>query len=152
MAPAAVPRDLVIETQFSISPPEHATAFLDDHGKRVLIACPECGGMLWQTGEGETAGYRCYLGHALSPRNLLEHLSGDIEIALWTAVRILTERAMMLNKLADDDEQRSKSMADIYRKRAAEAAAQADQVRNFLLSLRMSEGENPPSGGSISGQ
>ena len=145
VGPVIVPRDLMIEAQFSISPPEHATTFLDEVGERVLIACPECGGMLWKTGRSEAAVYRCYLGHVLSSSNLMQHLSEDVEVALWTAARILSERATMLHKLADDDEHRSrgKGMAAIYRKRAAEAAAQSDHVRNFLVSLRMGEGEHP---------
>lgn len=140
-APVAVPSDLLIEAQLSITTQSDVST-MDRLGERCVVSCPECGGSLWRVGEGEAAVYRCYLGHALSTHALLNGLSAEVEQALWAAVRVLTERATMLRKMTDIDEHQNRRMAAVYRKRATEAVAQADQVRNFLLSLRMPQVQN----------
>ena len=128
---ADIPDDIAIEARLS-GLDRSRPADVEEIGERVSVACPDCGGPLWQVGRGGTATFRCHVGHALSARALLGAQSEDIERSLWVAVRSLSERAAMLDRLARHDRGRS---ADDYRERADEAAAHSEQARRFLLSL-----------------
>ena len=126
------PRDIAIEARLSgldVSRPNEVEAI----GEQVPSSCPDCGGPLWQVGHGDAAVYRCHVGHALSTRALLGAQADNIERSLWVAVRALSERAAMLNKLAGDD--RTGRTAEEYRERAQEAMAHSEQARRFLVSL-----------------
>jgi len=131
-APAVeIPEDIAIEARLS-GLDRSFPSDVDAIGEQVPVACPDCGGPLWQVGRGEAAVYRCHVGHALSARALLGAQADDIERSLWVAVRSLSERAAMLNRLARDGGGRT---ADDYRERADEALTHSEQARRFLLSL-----------------
>lgn len=137
-----IPEDVAIEARLS-GPERSRVPAIDAIGEHVSAACPECGGPLWRVGRGKTATYRCHVGHALSARALLESQSEQIEQALWAAVRALTERAAILDKLADDAEPRAPRVAAGFRSRAAEARTQSEQARQFLLSLEARATDEP---------
>lgn len=63
--------------------------------KRILLACPECNGALYEQKNGELAQFMCHVGHSYSPLSLSEAHKEALERALWTAVRSLNERVMM---------------------------------------------------------
>lgn len=65
-----------------------------------IYTCPDCGGVLWQHGDGGATGYRCYQGHAYSGDDLLSQKSEHLENALWAAARALIERATLNRQLA----------------------------------------------------
>ncbi len=132
--PTDIPEDIALEASLSMPGPSRP-AGVNRVGHPVALSCPDCGGPLWQTGEGNTATYRCHVGHALSTRVLLDAQSESIERSLWVAVRSLSEHAATLNRLADSAGERSPKMEDTYRDRADEALAHSDEARRFLLSL-----------------
>ena len=137
-APAIdIPRDIAIEARLS-GLGQNSPAEVEAIGEQIPSTCPDCGGPLWQVGHGDTAIYRCHVGHALSTRTLLGAQTDSIERSLWVAVRALTERAAMLDKLADDD--RTGRTAKEYRKRAREAMVHSEQARRFLISLHDASG------------
>ena len=144
VAPVAeVPDDIALEARLSLPGPSRPSG-VERVGHPVALSCPDCGGPLWQTGEGDTATYRCHVGHALSTRVLLDAQSQSIERSLWVAVRSLSEHAATLHRLADSTGGRGAArgdMADAFRERADEALAHSDEARRFLLSLheRMSD-------------
>ena len=129
-----VPHDIALEARLSLPGPSRPTG-VDRVGHPVALLCPDCGGPLWQTGEGDTATYRCHVGHALSTRVLLDAQGESIERSLWVAVRSLSEHAATLQRLADSADERSPRMGDVYRERADEALSHSDEARRFLLSL-----------------
>lgn len=134
-APAVrIPEDIIREAAFS-GPGSTSARELECFGEQVSLACTECGGPLWQTGEGARAVYRCHVGHALTARALLENQSVQLEQSLWAAVRALTERASTLERLAAGVKN-SRAVAD-FRERASEARLQAEQGRSFLISLKI---------------
>jgi len=134
----AVPGDIAIEARLSGPAPDGEPSRPEDVqriGEPIACACPDCGGPLWQVGRGDTAVYRCHVGHSLSARGLLGAQHEVIERALWVAVRSLTERASTLDKLAESAERGGTRASESYRRRAAEATTHSDTVRRFLLSL-----------------
>jgi two-component system chemotaxis response regulator CheB len=64
------------------------------------LSCPECGGSLWYVVEGGTPRFRCRIGHAYSEASLLDEHGRSLEVALWTALRALEERAGLLRRMA----------------------------------------------------
>jgi two-component system, chemotaxis family, protein-glutamate methylesterase/glutaminase len=61
--------------------------------------CPDCNGSLVLVGENN---FRCRVGHAWTPDALLAARDGEIEGALWIALRSLQEKAKLARKLADN--------------------------------------------------
>jgi two-component system chemotaxis response regulator CheB len=65
------------------------------------IVCPECGGGLWEISKARPARFRCHTGHAYTLRALEYAMNAATEDALWSAVRALQERAVVIRRLAD---------------------------------------------------
>jgi two-component system chemotaxis response regulator CheB len=70
-------------------------------GKPAVYGCPECGGALWEMHEGELIHFRCRIGHAYSSESLADAQGENLEAALWTALRALSERESLLRRLAN---------------------------------------------------
>jgi two-component system chemotaxis response regulator CheB len=69
-------------------------------GQLAPYACPECHGVLLQVrGEGPLR-FRCHTGHAYTAEALLSALGEAIEASVWSAVRAIEERIMLLEHLA----------------------------------------------------
>ena len=64
-------------------------------------ACPDCHGVLNTVPDATVLRFRCRTGHAWSAESLVTQQDGDVEEALWTALRVLEERAEMSRRLAD---------------------------------------------------
>jgi two-component system, chemotaxis family, protein-glutamate methylesterase/glutaminase len=65
------------------------------------LTCPECSGILREVRDGEVLRFRCRVGHAYTSQTMLEAQGDSVEKALWTAVRSLEERSVLMRKLAD---------------------------------------------------
>jgi two-component system chemotaxis response regulator CheB len=101
-------------------------------GSDVTI-CPECGGVLSERAEAGTMLWQCRVGHRYSPDSLVEAQGSDVEVALWTAVRALEDRAVLLTRMSDQLQHRGQAHSSRrFRRRAHEAHAQADLVRRAL--------------------
>ena len=70
-------------------------------GPFSAYACPDCHGVLVKITEGSIVRYRCHTGHAYSADALLASVTGKIEESLYSALRGMDERMMMLNQLGD---------------------------------------------------
>jgi two-component system chemotaxis response regulator CheB len=90
-------RDLILETDMA----EHDRPVPGEQpGRPAGLGCPECTGGISIVGEGATTHYRCHVGHSYSPQTLLDAQREKIEGALWTAVSILEEQAVIHQHLA----------------------------------------------------
>ena len=127
-----IPRDLVLEAQIAetgVSSYELNQSL----GELSEFTCTECSGPLWRR-EGSMLRFRCLTGHALTARNLDEGLSGNLDSALWAAIRQFEQRANLYLKQADvEDEHGRGRTSATYRDRADEARAHANALRNVLL-------------------
>jgi two-component system, chemotaxis family, protein-glutamate methylesterase/glutaminase len=106
-----------------------------DHPGNVSgYSCPECGGVLWELQDGNLLRFRCRVGHAFSAASLLADQSEVFEDALWSALRLLKERAVLSNRLAQRArEQGNKLTAQRFEKQAQEADRHAAALRELLL-------------------
>jgi two-component system chemotaxis response regulator CheB len=68
-------------------------------GSPTSLRCPECGGPLWDSPQGDVPGYRCRVGHIYSEDALVDAQAETVEAALWSAVEVLEERAELLRRV-----------------------------------------------------
>src|SRR5205823_2308744 len=70
-------------------------------GTPAGFGCPDCGGALWDLRDGNLVRFRCRVGHAWTAESLLAEQTGELEKALWTALRALEERAALSRRVAE---------------------------------------------------
>lgn len=103
-------------------------------GMLTPLTCPECGGSLWEQESEEQVGYRCHVGHAYSAESLLRNHSQEVEGALWTALRVLEEHAVLQERMATRAEaQRLGAAAEQFHQRSLDCKRQAETLRAVLL-------------------
>lgn len=103
-------------------------------GELTPITCPECGGSLWQEDDDRQVRFRCHVGHAFNGESLVELVTEEVESALWTALRVLEEHALLQERMAARSEavQLAASAAQFH-SRAADSRRQAATLRNVLM-------------------
>lgn len=122
--------------------------FEDNHKEGTqasVITCPECGGMLWEINEGQLNQYRCHVGHVYSMESMLEEQARTIESALWTALRALRERTMLLRRLANlSDQNGSDRLKQRYLEQVEELERSAAVLRRSFLDGSQNSRSSPP--------
>jgi two-component system, chemotaxis family, protein-glutamate methylesterase/glutaminase len=79
-----------------------------DHAREISVYnCPDCGGALWQDRHDGAIQLRCHVGHTYGIDRLHELKGEQLEAALWAAVRIFRERAVLSLQLAEQERQRA---------------------------------------------
>ena len=74
---------------------------LDPPGPAAGLACPDCSGPLFDLTEGSLVRYRCRVGHAWSLESLRAEQARTVEVALYTALRALEDKAALHRRVAD---------------------------------------------------
>jgi two-component system chemotaxis response regulator CheB len=72
---------------------------MDRIGRRSVLACPDCHGVMWEIDEGELIRYRCHVGHAYTAELMSVALDENLSRALAAALRGLEERVALANKM-----------------------------------------------------
>src|SRR5262245_15916099 len=67
----------------------------------TVFRCPECGGAMWELEDGRATAYACHVGHTYSVDSMLNATDNEVERALWTAVRMLEEKAELVSRLSE---------------------------------------------------
>jgi two-component system, chemotaxis family, protein-glutamate methylesterase/glutaminase len=104
------------------------------------MSCPDCNGVLQAMDGPDPVRFRCRVGHSYSLEALFAAKSDEVEHALWTAIRVLEEKAEMSRSLAARLERRG---ADAGVRRQIDIAdrlqSNADLVRNLLSATNDAE-------------
>jgi two-component system chemotaxis response regulator CheB len=101
--------------------------------ERVRVVCPDCGGVLEERPEAGVLQWQCRVGHRYSPDTLIDLQADDVEGALWTAIRVLADRSVLLQRMAQQAQDRGQGRsARRFRQRAESATQQAEIVRQAL--------------------
>ena len=100
----------------------------------TLFTCSDCGGVLWQGGEGLELRFRCHVGHAFAPEVLLSQKSEELEAALWSSLRLLKEKATLTQQLAA--RARSTSNGKPASQAAARIAEQAELDERHMRAIQ----------------
>lgn len=99
----------------------------------VMTVCPECGGVLSEDSAAGLPQWVCRVGHRYSMESLADAQAGDVEAALWAAVRALEDRRDLLARMACDAEARGRQQTTAsLRERAGQADRQVTTIREAL--------------------
>jgi two-component system chemotaxis response regulator CheB len=105
----------------------------DAIGTRAPLSCPDCGGPLWEIDNQPLLRYRCRLGHALTASAVIEGQGAAIGRSLWASLRLLEERAKILERMAADERRHGReASAAAYAIRSAESQQHATQIRALI--------------------
>jgi two-component system chemotaxis response regulator CheB len=124
-----------------------------EHGKRPgepsMLTCPDCGGVLWELGNGDLLRYRCHVGHAFTIDSLVAEQAEAVETALWTAYRALEEQAALSRRLANQAESQNRVLsAQRFRNQANDIVQKAATLQNILsngeIKVTFRESSDPP--------
>lgn len=106
---------------------------MDRIGRRSVLACPDCGGVMWEIDEANVVRYRCHVGHAYSAEVMSLALDESLRRALASALRALDERIALARKLETQARsQGSNKLAASWAERAAEFEKEAEVIRDSI--------------------
>jgi len=131
-AGAAMPKPerVKLETDFTVL--ESDMADMARLGTLSPFTCPTCRGALWELDEGGHLRYRCHTGHAFSHASLLLEQGSEIESSIYSALRVVEEKATALRRLAERWVSRYPTMTADYETRAREMDQTAERLRALL--------------------
>ena len=114
----------------------HGMSDMDRVGRRSVLSCPDCGGVMWEIDEDDLIRFRCHTGHAYTAELMSFALDDSLRRALATARRGYEERTALLEKM----EQRAignghDQLAETWRQQAAECREQAQVIDDAIRRL-----------------
>jgi len=100
----------------------------------VPLTCPSCGGVLSELKGQYPLRFRCQVGHAFTADTLAREQEWRVDEALRVALRIIEERAELMEGMAEDGRRNGRpAVAELYNSRAAEYRGYADTIRRVVL-------------------
>lgn len=130
-APNDVPRWVELENKFAVEGVEMQS--LDQLANPSTYTCPDCHGTLWELHDQRPRRFRCHTGHAYTERNLIALQGVLVEDAIWSAMRALQEKEMLLHRMADEALQNGQTAAsDDYSAQARQARRSAEVLRGLV--------------------
>jgi two-component system chemotaxis response regulator CheB len=109
---------------------------MDRIGRRSVVTCPECNGVMWEIEEGNAVRYRCHVGHAYSADLVNVALEESLSRALAVALRSFEERAEVARRLERQSAGRSQAAsAKMWRRRILDLDADADVIRGAIVKI-----------------
>jgi two-component system chemotaxis response regulator CheB len=137
--PAGEPRPVPDSIRFEVGIANGQKASMKDMdriGRRSVLTCPECNGVMWEIGDDELPHYRCHVGHAYGSEPMNLALDENLRRALGSALRALEERIAMTERLREHARQRGHNQsADAWSRRIQEIEKEADALRNAIIRI-----------------
>jgi two-component system chemotaxis response regulator CheB len=129
--------DMNVETRYAMLDRD-AIERAGPPGNTSDFSCPECGGVLWETGEGNLlrcrCRCRCRVGYAYTAEDAVAASSESLDTAIWMGLRALLERADMCGRIAERARNGgSDATARPFVRLAKEAREQAGTIRSVFL-------------------
>lgn len=138
-----VPESMKIETRIALQD-DALEAGVQKLGPLSPFTCPECHGVLIQMKEGTNVRFRCHTGHAYSIESLLEGVNQSIDDTLWTAVRTLEERLMLLQHLEQHAQEiHNHDYAQLLDRQALATQDRVQILRQLVLNKQDQRGQPP---------
>jgi two-component system, chemotaxis family, protein-glutamate methylesterase/glutaminase len=95
------PEDVKLEVEIALGLPA-GTEATNRLANPVPLSCPACGGVLSQIRRSPPLRFRCQVGHAYTAEALASEQEGSSDEAMRVALRIVEERAVLTQKMADE--------------------------------------------------
>jgi two-component system chemotaxis response regulator CheB len=127
-----VPRSIRYEVEIARGGPGSMNE-MDGIGRRSVLACPDCGGVMWEIDEDELVRFRCHVGHTYTAEVMSLALDENLRRGLASALRALEERVALARKLykqAVDSGHRL--LAENWVDKAREFEREMDVIRNSV--------------------
>lgn len=109
---------------------------MDRIGRRSVLACPDCHGVMWEIDEDGLTRYRCHVGHTYTADLMELAVDANLHRALASAVRALEEKVVLARRLQDQATQHGHRLvqgtwAERAREYENELAVVRDAVRRM---------------------
>jgi two-component system chemotaxis response regulator CheB len=105
-------------------------------GKPSVFTCPDCGGTLWESDDQGFLRFRCRTGHSYNSNSMLAVQRDSIEQSLWSAIRVLEERADLLRNIGRRARDRGDlRMADRLARQEHQTRSDQSQLQKALSDL-----------------
>jgi two-component system chemotaxis response regulator CheB len=106
---------------------------MDWIGRRSVLACPDCHGVMWEIDEGKLVRYRCHVGHAYSAEIMSLALDENLKRAFGSALRALDERIALARRLEKQAHEAGRiQIARSWAAKALEFEAEANVIRDSI--------------------
>jgi two-component system chemotaxis response regulator CheB len=110
------------------------TPTLEKLAQPVPLTCPDCGGVLSYVHNERPLRFRCQVGHAFTGKALLHDQESSVDEAIRVALRIIEERAELVERMSRDAAQVGRtSVSDMYKERATEYRSYAGTLREAIV-------------------
>jgi two-component system chemotaxis response regulator CheB len=104
---------------------------IDALGRRSVLSCPDCGGVMWEIDEGELSRFRCHVGHTYTSELMSLALDENLRRALASATRALDERTALARKLYNQAvASRHPLLAENWAQKVREFERETEIIRN----------------------
>lgn len=126
-----IPADIKTEVEIALGRRADSEV-LAGFANPVPLSCPACGGVLSQV-KRPPLRFRCQVGHSYTAEALATEKESTVDEAIRVALRIMEERVVLTEKMADEARQSGRAAAaDSYEQRIAESRAYADILRRAI--------------------
>ena len=106
---------------------------MDTLGRRSVLSCPDCQGVMWEIEEGGLTRYRCHVGHTYAGDLLDLALDEGLRRALASAQRALEERVALANRLHGQAERSGhRHMTSMWAARVREYEQEMTVIRDGI--------------------
>jgi two-component system chemotaxis response regulator CheB len=130
--PIAIPGDIHLEVEIALGSGSDGRK-ISRLAEPVALSCPACGGVLSQIKLGPPLRFRCQVGHAYTAEALAMEKESSVDEALRVALRIIEERAVLTEKMAEDARRSGYNItATLNEKRAKENRTYAETLRRAV--------------------
>jgi two-component system chemotaxis response regulator CheB len=134
-APKPVPESIRFEVGIA-GGRKASMADMDRLGRRSVLTCPDCNGLMWEIADDELHHYRCHVGHAYGANTMSLALDENLRRALGSALRALEERIAMTERLrAQASERGHNQSADTWGRKIEEIEKEADVLRKTIIRI-----------------
>jgi two-component system chemotaxis response regulator CheB len=121
---------------------------MDSIGRRSVLACPDCGGVMWEIDEEDLVRYRCHVGHTYTAEVMSLAIDENLRRALASALRALEERVALAHKLHRQAiEGGHRLLAQNWAEKAREFDREMDVIRGSIRRMdRLAAAADAPKG------
>jgi len=142
--PVRAPASIAFEVSVAMGDERYNMDEMDRIGRRSVLTCPDCQGVMWEIDEGDLLRFRCHVGHAYTAELMSIALDENLRRALAGALRALEERLALARKLQNQAERdRLGSLAANWMHKVEELQENLDVIRaaiHRIDDLRAREG------------
>ena len=100
-------------------------------GVKTGLTCPECGGAIWMKDNGDVPSFACRVEHKYTAETFAVEQGRTVEAAVWSALRLLEERVLLMRSLADRFKEQRRT-SESFGTKADELEQHATTLRSLI--------------------